>query len=142
MVDGYNEKLGCFEQEEKQTCETCYYAKFDGCAYPCSRCIHNKPMDDMWQPKESMSEWIPVSEKLPENSGDYLVRPSDGVLEDYSDFSEVMIIPYDADCEAFGWWNEKYDPVTLGYIDSDFDEFEVIAWMPLPEPYVKEQENE
>ena len=88
-----------------------------------------------------MSEWITVSERLPEKSGDYLVRPSDGVLEDYSDFSEIMIMPYDVDVEAFGWWSDQYDPVTLGYIDSDFNEFEVIAWMPLPEPY-KEVEHE
>ena len=56
MVDGYDEKLGSFEQEERQTCETCYYVKFDGLAYPCSRCIHNKPIDDMWQPKEQDHE--------------------------------------------------------------------------------------
>ena len=80
-------------------------------------------------------KWIPCSERLPEDSGDYLVRPSDSVLEDYSDFCEVMIIPYDADCEAFGWWTDRYDPISLGYVDSDFNEFDVLAWMPLPEPW-------
>ena len=80
-------------------------------------------------------EWIPCSERLPEHSGDYLVCPSDSVLEDYSDFSDVMIMPYDADCEAFGWWVERYHPISLGYLDSDFNEFEVLAWMPLPEPW-------
>jgi hypothetical protein len=83
--------------------------------------------------------WIPCSERLPEDSGDYLVRPSDSVLEDYSDFSEIMIMPYDADCEAFGWWVERYHPISLGYLDSDFNEFEVLAWMPLPEPYEVEE---
>ena len=87
-------------------------------------------------------EWIPVSERLPEKSGDYLVRPSDGVLDDYSDFSEVMIMPYEADCEAFGWWSDRYDPVSLGYLDSDFVEFEVIAWQPLPEPYIGGESND
>ncbi len=81
------------------------------------------------------TQWIPVSERLPEDSGDYLVCPSNSVLEDYSDFSEVMIMPYDADCEAFGWWTERYDPISLGFVDSDFNEFEVLAWMPLPQPY-------
>ena len=85
--------------------------------------------------KAKEGEWIPCSERLPEDSGDYLVCPSDSVLEDYSDFSEVMIMPYDADCEAFGWWVERYDPISLGYVDSDFNEFEVLAWMPLPEPW-------
>lgn len=88
---------------------------------------------------DAVPHWIPCSERLPEDSGDYLVRPSDSVLEDYSDFSEIMIMPYDADCEAFGWWVERYHPISLGYLDSDFNEFEVLAWMPLPKPYeVKE----
>lgn len=86
------------------------------------------------------AEWIPCSERLPEDSGDYLVCPSDGVIEDYSDCSDVMIMPYDADCEAFGWWTERYDPISLGFVDSDFDEFEVLAWMPLPKPYREDGE--
>ena len=85
--------------------------------------------------KDAQPHWIPCSERLPEDSGDYLVCPSDSVLEDYSDFSEIMIMPYDADCEAFGWWVERYHPISLGYLDSDFNEFEVLAWMPLPKPY-------
>lgn len=85
--------------------------------------------------------WIPCSERLPEDSGDYLVCPSDGVIEDYSDCRDVMIIPYDADCEAFGWWTERYDPISLGFVDCDFDEFEVLAWMPLPKPYREENEE-
>ena len=84
------------------------------------------------------TDWIPCSERLPESSGAYLVRPSDGALEDYSDLDAVMIIPYEADAEAFGWWTERFDPVSLGCIGSDFYEVEVIAWMPLPEPYKEE----
>lgn len=88
------------------------------------------------------AEWTPVSERLPEDSGDYLVCPSDGVIEDYSDCSDVMIMPYDADCEAFGWWTERYDPISLGFVDSDFNEFEVLAWMPLPMPYKDGERSE
>lgn len=79
--------------------------------------------------------WIPCEERLPEDSGDYLVCPSDSVLADYSDFSDVMVMPYDETCEAFGWWTDRFDSVSLGYVGSDFNEFEVVAWMPLPEPY-------
>lgn len=98
-------------------------------------CIDAQPTID------AEPHWIPCSDRLPEDSGDYLVRPSDGVLEDYSDFSKIMIMPYDADCEAFGWWVERYHPISLGYLDSDFNEFEVLAWMPLPKPYEVENEQ-
>lgn len=113
------------------------------------RCMFDKNIEDMqdviyalrdFPTIDAEPQWIPCSERLPEDSGDYLVRPSDSVLEDYSDFSEIMIMPYDADCEAFGWWVERYHPISLGYLDSDFNEFEVLAWMPLPKPYEGETE--
>lgn len=34
-------------------------------------------------------QWIPCSEKMTEDSGDYLVHPSDSVLEDYSDLAKL-----------------------------------------------------
>ena len=80
----------------------------------------------------SAQRWIPCSERLPKRNGEYLVwmqRPFD-------EEPTVSIINYDADCEMFGDWREYYHPITLGYLDSDFDEIKgVIAWMPLPEPY-------
>lgn len=129
---------GCLESIEALMAEGEIY----DIDYPSINDAHNEGYDvGYWAGRRDYEpKWIPVSERLPEESGEYLVRPSDGVLENYSDFSEVMIMPYDADCEAFGWWHEKYDPVSLGYLDSDFEDFEVLAWMPLPKPY-KEKEN-
>ena len=86
-------------------------------------------------PTIEVPTWIPCSERLPEDSGDYLVRPSDNTLDDYSEFEEIMIMPYDVDCEAFGWWTSYFDPISLGFVDSEFTDYEVIAWMPLPKPY-------
>ena len=106
------------------------------CAYETIECYEaRKAIRALPSADRPQGEWIPCSERLPEESGDYLVCPIDSVLEDYSDFGEVMIMPYDADCEAFGWWTARYDPISLGFVDSDFNEFEVIAWMPLPKPY-------
>lgn len=80
----------------------------------------------------SANQWIPCSERLPEDTGDYLVWAL-FVCEEYPTYS---IVHYDADCEAFGEWNDFYDTHTLGFLDSEFEEIEgVIAWMPLPEPY-------
>ena len=121
-------------------CECCQYAVGN---YLCGCDISHADICEaiVDAPTIEVPKWIPCSERLPEKSGDYLVCPIDSVLEDYSDFDEVMIMPYDADCEAFGWWTERYDPISLGFVDSDFNEFEVIAWMPLPKPYGERKDN-
>lgn len=36
-------------------CTNCFYEHFNGNAYPCSRCIHNVPQEDMWQPKKGIA---------------------------------------------------------------------------------------
>lgn len=66
----------------------------------------------MVKPKQ---EWIPCSERLPEKNGVYLVTGENGhVFEyDYSDFTTH---------------NEKWS----------FMGINVIAWMPLPDPYREE----
>lgn len=87
--------------------------------------------------REPVMRWIPCNKKLPERNGAYLVW----MQWPFEEEPTVSIINYDADCEAFGEWHEYYHPITLGYLDSDFDEIKgVIAWMPLPEPYKGEEE--
>lgn len=66
-----------------------------------------------------MSEWISVSEKLPEKCEDLLVY--DG---------ECMYVAYYYDGK---WWSSDY------HLSSDRP---VKAWIPLPEPYEVEQEQE
>ena len=64
---------------------------------------------------ESMKQqWIPVTEKLPEEYGEYLVTK-----------------------HTIGWNCEEYDVIDIAYFDGDgFHKADrVIAWMPLPEPY-------
>ncbi len=86
------------------------------------------------QPK--IGEWIPCSERLPDNIEDdsvqYLITVKVGKDE------------YEID---FGWWSKilKYDNRKKKWVDyfgwtvgNDWDEgqgMEVIAWQPLPEPY-------
>lgn len=82
------------------------------------------------QPK--VGEWISVSERLPEESGEYLVWYNCG-----DDAEEgCVVVNFDAEVGAFGDWYDSYDHHTLGFLDSDFVEFETAtAWMPLPESY-------
>ena len=77
--------------------------------------------------------WIPCSERLPEEYGDYLVawKPLHMSAEDIikkvgravPHFYEI--VEYDPDDEAL--W--------IGSIEQAQGEYEIIAWQPLPEPY-------
>ena len=63
-----------------------------------------------------MDGWIPCSERLPEESGHYLVQLSRKIP--YENFTDRIVVLYDGEEKAF-----------LDY------ESLIIAWRPLPEPY-------
>ena len=64
------------------------------------------------------NKWIPVSEKMPERGGYYLVTEK---ISEECWF--VGLAPYRSTCERW------------------FGDHEVTAWMPLPEPYKEGEEN-
>ena len=67
--------------------------------------------------------WIPVTERLPEYGKEVLTCSNGGFIE---------IQSLENSCNDGYWENQKGDW-------TDFDE--VIAWMPLPQPYKAESEN-
>lgn len=73
--------------------------------------------------------WIPVTERMPENAGDYLCVCIDGESEELC----VVIIQYNDEREAFGHESNVYDHYTLGFVDTEFEEWPVTHWRPLPE---------
>lgn len=73
---------------------------------------------------EQEPKWIPVSERLPEENGQYLVTVKN--LTGYEQLYNNVF-----ECEFF----EK-DWIFKGWKDN-----KVIAWMPLPQPYKAESEE-
>jgi len=78
--------------------------------------------------------WIPVTERLPEKNGHYLVT--------YHEWSKGEYLPkFDFTCEKIlrFYCGEFEMPVCCNdKIEQDIGR-EVLAWMPLPEPYREEE---
>ena len=91
--------------------------------------IHCESEEDQKDAKEALKEirrWIPVTEKLPE--------PETYILVSFDNFTLPDIATYRVDDDGSGAFypgDEDYTYLSVG--------FYVNAWMPLPEPYRKEQ---
>ena len=79
-------------------------------------CVYNLP------PAQPEPRWIPVSEK-PRKNGEYLVTKIDHITNDRL-----------VDIASYG----NFIPYNNGFYKAD----NVIAWMPLPEPFREETEDE
>ncbi len=80
--------------------------------------IHGDTVADMISdaPTIEQPHWIPCSEKLPENSGIYLVSALDGIGR------RTTVVPYQQNAKAWTLTGRR------AY-------WRVTAWLPLPEPY-------
>ena len=82
------------------------------------------------------SGWIPVSERLPEKYGEYLVTwTADGLKRSFLCLAECEVLEYDHEKNRF---NVKW---TLDEYTEAYKNPMVTAWMPLPEPYKAESED-
>ena len=82
--------------------------------------------------------WIPVSERLPDDRKDCIVTFKDGYVDTMcyaSDLYKVDEFDFYEKKGKAGWYD--YDS-EWGYYSRD----DVVAWMPLPEPYGAESEDE
>lgn len=67
-------------------------------------------------------EWIPCSERLPEEDGQYLITVKYKHVDGYDDIY----------AEHGEWYDGKWDMFFFGHCGEAEG---IIAWMPLPEPY-------
>lgn len=99
----------------------------DGCDYLGKSCVGEgcSKLQELEQPEP---QWIPCSERLPEEYGEYICTMENGQVQECGFVPENQrgLVDGWSTCEADG---HKF----LGYVD-------VLAWMPLPEPYTERRE--
>ena len=78
------------------------------------------------QPK--VGEWIPVSERLPDNADEDVLITVNGTYKNITYEDAIMLAVYDKD---EGWIIDGYEYWLTA---------QVTAWQPLPEPYKGESE--
>lgn len=84
----------------------------------------------------TVQRWIPITEKLPNDNDDRFYMCT---VENHEE-DLPMFCQYEEEY-GFGFWHNIFDPVSLGFVDSEFQTNEelgyekVIALMQLPEPY-------
>lgn len=77
----------------------------------------NADINEIIRNQPTVNQWIDVEDKLPEYSENVLICPRWGTID-------------------IGWYcNDGWTSEYITYDDED-----IIAWMPLPEPYKKEVE--
>lgn len=78
---------------------------------------------------ENPGKWIPCSERLPEADGQYLITVKYKPEADYEDIY----------AEHGEWTDGRWDMFCFGHCGEVED---IIAWMPLPEPYEPQERSE
>ena len=79
---------------------------------------------------QKTGHWIPVSERLPDKPYGCIVTVMDTNPKTYDEFENIYP-------DFVGWDGENWNDA-----DGDSIPFEVVAWMPLPEPYKAELKGE
>ena len=98
-------------------------------------------------PQEPKTEWIPVSERLPDNTDPVSITWVNHDPESYyADIKDKSFTGTGHYCNGRWWWysvtcQDYLDGYGRCDVDAMDDAIEVIAWMPLPKPYKAESDD-
>lgn len=106
----------------------------------------NEALDMAITALQNQPVWIPVSERLPDDCVPVNVTWINRKPESY--YAEIKDVPFtDTAVYCNGrwyWWSstcvdylKEYGRISYDLIDKDID---IVAWMPLPEPYMESEE--
>ena len=111
-------------------CTNCRVSAFKHGLCPDDFCEKHKALgteDDFIRTLQPEPHWIPVTERLPEENGQYLItvkyKHVDGYEDVYAEHGE--------------WEDGKWDMFGLGHCGEVEN---ILAWMPLPEPYTEDNQ--
>lgn len=97
---------------------------------------------------QNQTVWIQVSERLPEELVPVNVTWINRNPEPY--YAEIKDVPFACTAVYYNgkwyWWSsvctdylEEYGEYNVDLVDKDID---IVAWMPLPEPYLESEEEQ
>ena len=121
---------------------------------PLTFSYQNCEIDDLWQMltelkrlEKEQTSWIPVSERLPEELEAVNITWVNHNPEGY--YANIKDKPFTATGVYFNgqwyWWSTMCSDIIAeyshNYDDIIDDAIEIVAWMPMPEPYRVESED-